>query len=70
MMRSKIISLNLFFSIAKHILSFYKLITDEIIKKGNNSMYEILQNVFENIMFIWDKEIIQKGQELTRFYAV
>jgi len=68
MMKSKIIFKVL--SIIKQIFSFYKIITDEIIKKGKNSMYEILNNVLEYLKSIWDKEIIQKGQELTRFYAV
>ncbi len=57
-------------SIAKHILSFYKIITNEIIKINKNSIREILQNVFDNIINIWDKEIIEKGQELTRFYSL
>ena len=34
------------------------------------SIKEILKNVFEIIIGIWEEEIIKKGQELTTFYAL
>lgn len=44
--------------------------TDEIIRVGQNSIKDIFSRVFDTLINTWHKEIIQKGQELTRFYAL
>ena len=60
----------LYFSQAKSILTFFKLITAQFSKDSDLSSYENFQNLFCTLNNMWDKDVIEKGQELKRFYTI
>ena len=55
---------------AKSILTFFKLITAQFSSGGDLSSYEHFQSLFCTLNNLWDKDVIEKGQELKRFYTI
>ncbi len=60
----------LFFSFKKCILEFYKILNIEFNRNKEYNYCDIFKNLSDALINNWDKDVVRKGQELTKFYNI